>query len=113
MERIGYTLPEYWSVSEEELTWHAAKLAEEAGEVCQAVCKRKDVLDIAEECIDAMQCLENILRHIGITDGCLAALRIAHVEKDAKRGYIREEGSIYDETGVAQGAGAQEELAIA
>ena len=85
---MGYTLPEYKSVHCETIEWHAAKLAEECGEVCQKVCKHGSVIEIAEECIDAIQCAENIMRSIGITDGMVDNLRDNHIDKDGARGYI-------------------------
>lgn len=95
MGTIGYTLPEYNSVVEEDFNWHAAKLAEECGEVCQVICKRNNLGDAALECIDVIQCAENILRKIGVTDKMLDQMRSDHAEKDKRRGYLKE-ANIFD-----------------
>lgn len=88
----GYRLPEYKSVTDEDFNWHAAKLAEETGEVCQTICKRKNLQETVAECIDVIQCCENIMRKAGITDSCLQSLFEQHVAKDEERGYLKEEG---------------------
>lgn len=87
----GYTLPKYKSVGDKFLLWHVAKLSEECGEVCQSLLKDKSYEETASECIDVIQCAENILRRIGISENELVELKKKHVIKDAKRGYIEEE----------------------
>ena len=85
---IGYTLPMFNSVMEQNLTWHAAKLSEETGEVCQAIIKDFDAIDIALECVDVIQCAENILRKLNLTPGLMDQVRQAHIDSADRRGYI-------------------------
>lgn len=88
---VGYRFPETKSVRDEDFFYHAAKLAEETGEVCQTICKRQNLQITAEECLDVIYSAESILRKIGITDSCLDAMIEAHIQKQRDRGYVREE----------------------
>ena len=66
---MGYQFSEAISVSTKSIEWQAAKLAEETGEVCQAIlhdCKYDN--EIVQECLDVIQVAENIIRHYGYTD---------------------------------------------
>lgn len=66
---MGYLFNEARSVKDKSIEWQAAKLAEETGEVCQAIlhdCRYYD--DIVQECIDVIQVAENIIRKLGYTD---------------------------------------------
>lgn len=95
MERvIGYRFPELNSVKDEDFFYHAAKLAEECGEVCQTICKRQNLQLTVDECLDVLYCAEAILRKCGITDSCLDALVEDHVKKQKARGYVRVEGTL-------------------
>ena len=85
---IGYTLPLFNSVLEQDLTWHAAKLSEETGEVCQAIIKNRNPIDVALECMDVIQCAENILRKLDLTPGLIDQLREIHIKNCDGRGYI-------------------------
>ena len=88
MSSQGYTLPLFNSVVENDLIWHAAKLSEETGEVCQAIIKNRKPVNIALECMDVIQCAENILRKLNLTPGLIDQLREMHVIDCAERGYI-------------------------
>lgn len=87
---MPYVMPRMKSVSVEDIYWHASKLAEETGEVCQIICKNgiSDPVDLAHECLDVIQCAENILRNIGITTEMYDNVMIEHLYKQKNRGYI-------------------------
>lgn len=100
MEQVGYTFPKANTVNEEaDLFYHAAKLSEETGEVCQAICKRKAPAEIVEECIDVIWSAECILRYLGITDGIVANMRRHKIRENIKRGYVNDDGEmrLFDE----------------
>lgn len=87
--KIGYTLPECKTVKQEnDLFYHAAKLAEEAGEVCQACCKREPIDHIIEECIDVIWSAELIMRYLGVNNETVAAMRMLKIGENLDRGYI-------------------------
>lgn len=86
----GYTMPLFNSVMEQDLIWHAAKLAEETGEVCQGIVKNKAPVDVALECMDVIQCAENVLRKLRLTPGMMNDLRAMHVRSCENRGYVAE-----------------------
>lgn len=67
---------------------HCAKLAEEVGEVCEAVLKQhKTVSDVIDECMDVMQVCETLLRSMYVTDEEFQTYATDHVSKLQERGY--------------------------
>lgn len=64
---MGYQMIKLKSLYARNKEWHAAKLAEEVGEVCQAVCKKMPKRKIAEECIDVIHSAECMLRKLGFS----------------------------------------------
>lgn len=86
----GYVMPEL-VFADDDLFEICAKLAEETGEVCQAVSKNKSVHEIAQELLDVQQVTENMLRKIGYTDSVLSDARVQHWIAMKRRGYIKED----------------------
>lgn len=86
-----YRFPEAWSVGDESIEWQGCKLAEEAGEVCQAIVKgtRQEII---AEVVDVIQVCENILHKAGATEGMVREAFNAHIVKCSDRGcYVDDE----------------------
>lgn len=94
MEDSVYRFPEACSVKDESIEWQGCKLAEESGEVCQAIVKgtRQQVIS---ECIDVIQVCENILRKCGCTDGMVRDALDAHIDRCSDRGYYVDEEALF------------------
>lgn len=92
---VGYTMPETSCAKYEGTAFNAAKLAEETGEVCQAIVKRKNPEEIASECMDVIQCAENMLRRLDFTDNMVRAMRANHIASCFERGYYINEGEMF------------------
>lgn len=86
-----YRFPEAWSIRDHGMVWQAAKLAEECGEVSQAIIKgtRQKVIS---EVIDVMQVCENILHQCECTEGMYREAMNSHIVKCEERGvYVDDE----------------------
>lgn len=88
-----YMFPESCSVHDQSMTWQAAKLAEECGEVAAEVIDG-NIERVISEVIDVMQVCENILRQCGCTDGMLYSSKMHHIASCRLRGYYVDEDAM-------------------
>lgn len=86
--RYEYMFPECFTVKDEDIFYHASKLSEETGEVCQAICKRKNPNVILEECVDVLWSVECIFRYFGIPAGAIEECMEKKIQANIDRGYI-------------------------
>lgn len=85
---MEYMFPPHKDIKLYEASYHAAKLCEEAGEVCEAIIKPdKTPEDVVAECMDVMQVCETIMRYYGVTDGMYYDAKLEHIKKDDDRDY--------------------------
>ncbi len=82
---MSYMFPEMKTVKENTLEFAVCKLAEEVGEVAEVICKRNGY--IMDEVMDVMQCCENILRKLYVSDDFYDELVMRHIEHERGRGY--------------------------
>lgn len=94
MSNSLYRFPEAYSVRDESIEWQGCKLAEETGEVCQAIVKGTRQQVIAE-CVDVIQVCENILRACDCTEGMLRDAFNAHLVYCSDRGYYVDEEALF------------------
>lgn len=99
---MGYMFPAHKDIKLHEASYHAAKLCEEAGEVCEAIIKPyKTPEDVVAECMDVIQVCETIMRYYGVTDGMHDDAIIEHLKKDANRLYYEDGREFFDAYGRA------------
>lgn len=70
------------------LLWQGAKLAEECGEVNEAIIKMHGAQRVAEECIDVIQVCESILRTLNFKS--YGPLLDMHAVSQQERGYVQD-----------------------